>query len=71
MASIYPVEKNILLDALADRIRQGMKEKVIKLLEPELNAVVEEAMGSLKTSIEKYYEHYGRDTIHVIVENKV
>ena len=60
-----------MLEGLTDLIRDKLRERIMAKIQPDIDAAVEEALASFKTTIESYREPmYMRDTVRVMIENK-
>lgn len=60
-----------MLDGLTDRIRKELKERIVKSIEPDINAAVDAALESFKVAIKAHHDDcYMQDTIRVLVERR-
>ena len=62
---------NVMLDALTARIRAELRSRILKSIEPDVEAALDEALKAFKATIETYREpHNMRDMVHVLIERK-
>ena len=61
-----------MLNGLTNLIRDKLRERIMASIKSDIDAAVEEALASFKTTIESYREpEYMRDTVRVMIENKI
>lgn len=61
-----------MLDGLTSMVRQRLRERILEVVEPEIEAAVDAALGQFKASIETYRDPlHMRDTVRVLIEKPV
>jgi hypothetical protein len=76
MASVLPPitsdeASGAMVNGLTNLIRDRLRERIMERLQPDIDAAVEQAMGTFKTTIESYHEpHNMQSLIRVLIVDR-
>jgi hypothetical protein len=60
-----------MLDGLISRVREGLRQRILESIEPDITAAVDAGVESLKVAIQSYRDYAGaRDVVHILIERR-